>query len=126
MGNPEHVKVVLAGRFAVLDWRKEHEGQRLDLREADLRGGELLQTNLERADLRGANLRGTVLRLANLIQADLRKADLREADLSGAVLFQADLRGADLRGADLDRTDFKNAHMSLVQRIQGWRGVWRK
>jgi len=68
------------------------EGERANLRYADLRGA-----NLRYADLRGANLR-----YADLRGADLRGADLRQADLRGAYLSEADLRGADLRGSDLD------------------------
>jgi len=45
----------------------------------------------ERADLRDADL----------WDADLRGADLRDADLWGADLRDANLQGADLRGADL-------------------------
>ena len=51
----------------------------------------------EKADLSGANLREADLRGANLLGANLRYADIRGADLSNA-----DLRYADLRGADLD------------------------
>ena len=46
----------------------------------------------QRANLRDADLRG----------ANLRDADLHGADLSGANLRDADLRGANLHGADLD------------------------
>ena len=65
--------------------RNNPEGERADLRRADLRGA-----NLYEADLRGA---------------DLREADLREVDLSGADLRRADLSKAALRGATLHRTD---------------------
>ena len=51
----------------------------------------------EKADLRGADLQG-----ADLREADLRWAHLRGADLRGADLRWANLRGADLRGANLD------------------------
>ena len=51
----------------------------------------------EKADLRGADLQG-----ADLREADLRWANLRGADLRGADLRWANLRGADLRGANLD------------------------
>ena len=63
------------------------DGEKADLREADLSGADLRLADLSGADLRGADLRW----------ADLSGADLRGADLSGA-----NLRGADLRGADLD------------------------
>ena len=49
-----------------------------------------------------ANLRGADLSEADLRGADLSGADLSGADLRGADLSEADLRGADLSGADLD------------------------
>ena len=49
-------------------------GERADLREANLYG----------ADLRGANLYGANLRVANLLGADLREANLCGANLYGA------------------------------------------
>jgi len=126
MANPEHVKVVRAGEAAIKQWRKEHEDQQLDLRKASLSGAALWRANLANADLRGANLEGAILRLANLMQADLRGANLRGAELQGAEMWRADLRGANLRGAILEGTNLQGVLMSLVQRIQGWRGVWRK
>jgi hypothetical protein len=56
--------------------------------------------NLRRADLRGADLIDTNLHGANLIDTDLRGADLRGADLIGANLIDTDLRGANLSGAN--------------------------
>ena len=53
-------------------------------------------TDGERADLRSADLSS----------ADLRSADLRSADLSSADLRSADLSSADLRSADLDFSAF--------------------
>lgn len=56
---------------------------------ANLRGA-----NLSDADLSGANLRDADLRGADLSRADLRDADLRGADLCEANLYRADLCGA--------------------------------
>jgi len=53
----------------------------------------------ERANLRWADLRGANLRVANLSEANLRLADLR-----GANLHEADLRGA--RSGSVCRIDF--------------------
>ena len=58
-------------------------------------------TEGEKANLRDANLRGADLRDANLCHADLRGANLCGADLCGADLRDANLRGADLRDANL-------------------------
>ena len=87
-----------------------------DLSEADLRGADLSEANLRGADLRGANLRGADLRGANLSGAYLSGAYLRGADLSGAYLSEANLRGANLseaylRGADLSMANLRGANL---------------
>ena len=55
----------------------------------------------ERADLRSADLSS-----ANLSSADLRYADLSSANLSSADLSSANLRSADLSSANLDYSAF--------------------
>ncbi len=57
----------------------------------------------ERANLRGANLR----------DVDFRGADLRDVDFRGADLRGADLQGVDLRGADLQNTDLQGAMLRI-------------
>ena len=66
------------------------KGSCADLREANLRGVDLVGANLEYADLRDtdlyrANLNGANLKYANLQDAYLRYTNLRDADLEGAV-----------------------------------------
>ena len=75
--------------------------KRAKLMWADLRGANLYKADLYKADLKGANLREADLKGANLYRADLRWANLNEADLRWANLNKADLWGADLWGADL-------------------------
>ena len=58
----------------ICECRKNGTG--IVLRGADLRGADLLWTDLRYADLRGADLRWTDLRGANLQCADLREANL--------------------------------------------------
>jgi hypothetical protein len=73
-----------------VEWLKGiAEGERADLRGADLRD----------ADLSRANLIGAYLSRANLIGAYLSRADLSGANLSGADLSRANLSGANLSGA---------------------------
>ena len=107
--------------------RGEDDGERADLRDADLcyanlRGADLRGADLCGADLRGADLRGADLcdadlcnanlRGADLCDADLCNANLRDADLSGANLRGADLSGANLRDANLHNADLRGAHLS--------------
>ena len=94
----------------------EKDGERADLRGADLSdaylsGAYLSGADLSDADLRGAYLRGADLRDADLRGAYLRGADLSGADLSGAYLRDADLRGAYLRGAYLRGADLRDADL---------------
>jgi len=76
------------------------------IRSNDLRGADLMFT-----DLRGANLSGADLIRTNLRGATLEEADLSGANLSGANLICADLRGADLSGANLICADLSDADL---------------
>jgi hypothetical protein len=76
----------------------EPNGERADLRNADLSDADLRGAKLHNADLRNADLSDADLRGAYLCDADLRGANLCGADLCGANLCGANLRGADLRG----------------------------
>lgn len=67
-----------------LMWVKTGEGERANLRGADLSGANLSGADLCGANLSGADLRGANLSGANLSGADLYKANLRVADLSEA------------------------------------------
>ena len=73
------------------------EGERADLRYANLS-----YTNLYNANLSNANLSYTNLYNANLSNADLSNASLRNANLSNADLSNARLCYADLSNAKLD------------------------
>ena len=75
--------------------------QGVNLRDANLRGADLLSANLQGANLQGANLRGADLLSANLQGAYMQGANLRGADLQDADLLDSDLRGANLRGVNL-------------------------
>ena len=68
----------------ICECRKNGTG--IVLRGADLRGADLLWTDLRYADLRGADLRWTDLRWTDLQDANLRWANLQCADLREANL----------------------------------------
>ena len=71
----------------------------------------------EKIDLRNANLKGAILCKANLKSvdlsgADLSGADLSGADLSGAILSDADLTFTKLSDANLEKVDLTRANMN--------------
>jgi hypothetical protein len=80
---------------------------RVDLRRADLRGG-----NFSHADMYGTNLQKAWMNEANLEGSSLQRAHLQWAYLANANLRNADLRHADLFGAAIDGTDFTGARAS--------------
>ena len=82
------------------------QGERADLRVANLYAANLRGANLHGAYLRDANLEG-----ANLQGADLESAKLQDANLSGANLEDAILGGANLEGANLTRANLTRAKL---------------
>ena len=78
---------------------------------ADLRGVNLMNTDLRGADLRDADLRGADLKYANLRSVNLMNADLKYADLRSVNLMNADLRGADLKYANLRSVNLMNTDL---------------
>jgi hypothetical protein len=92
----------------------EEARTRLDLHEANLRGG-----NLYRADLQESNLQGVNLQGANLQGANLQNAILQAADLQNAILQAADLKGANLYGANLHGATVRDKQLAEALSLQG-------
>ena len=93
-------------------WANGREnGERADLRGADLHEINLCDAILKGADLRNAGLHGVNLSGASLYYADLRGADLRGANLRGANLCGASLCGANLHGAHLCGVNLYHANL---------------
>ncbi|AFZ28085.1 putative low-complexity protein [Cylindrospermum stagnale PCC 7417] len=84
----------------------------VNLSHADLSRADLSHTNLIRADLSSAYLINADIRGATLVDADLSQTNLIRADLSGADLSYADLSDADLSGAFLSDVNFMGANLS--------------
>ena len=118
------LKDILEKHFLWL--REDPNGERANLRVADLRRANLRRANLCKADLSGAILRksdlsganlrkadlsGAKLRGVNLCGADLREADLRWADLSETILCRANLNGANLSGSNLSESNLSRANL---------------
>jgi Pentapeptide repeats (8 copies) len=140
------------GPAELLAWSPTAPTQRADLRCArlsrldfsatslDLRGSDLIASNLqfsnlstavldhaemEYANLADATLARTSLRGANLVMADLSRAKLIGADLSEANLRGARLDDADFTGADLERAIFEPQSLTSVRKIGRARGLDR-
>ena len=126
---------------------RRQEKNRLDLKETNLGGADLLgahlarsnlqkvnlisakleDANLSRANLVAANLKFSKLAGADLAAADLTAAKLMGANLEYANLAEAILRGASsenvrLRGANLSKVDLKGADLSEAD--LEWAGLW--
>ena len=76
------------------------QGERADLRFANLYRANLNGANLYRADLEGANLEYANLKDANLKDANLKDANLKDANLRFANLYRANLKDANLTDAN--------------------------
>lgn len=129
MANQEHLNLLRQGVENWNRWREAHPEEPPDLREADLSGilvqetdqGDVVEVKIGDADLRnadlyGANLCETDLSGAQLFDANLSMANLRAANLSGANLvhttfYKAKLSRATLYKAQLDEADFRNADL---------------
>ena len=87
------------------------QGERADLRVANLYAANLEGANLYAANLTGANLTGADLEGADLEGADLESARLHGANLNCANLNCANLGGANLEGANLEGANLTRAKL---------------
>lgn len=101
--------LVTLSAFLICSWFTYQ--QNITLLRADLRGADLIDTDLSNVRLRFANLTGAKLNGANLIRAKLDQANLTEADLSRANLIEANLDGATLINAKLMTITLTKANM---------------
>jgi TIR domain/Pentapeptide repeats (8 copies) len=90
-------------------WRRKNLGVEIDLSNANLRDAILRGANLLLAAMRDANLSGAALVSVNLVDATLYGATLRGANLYDAILVNANLRGANLSGATLVNVNLRDA-----------------
>lgn len=115
---PSHIADIQA-ILTVIGRRKadyDPPGQRLDLRNTDLRWANLVKAKLQEANFRGANLQWAFLSESNLqevifFNANLQAATLNEANLQGADLWLANLQRAYLIGAKLQTANFREAKL---------------
>lgn len=98
------------------DRGREHDGQRLDLRDSDLRRAKLFGAHLEgaifiAAHLKGAKLFGAHLEGAYFGDAHLERAYFADAHAEGASFNGADAEGAWFYNAFVEGADFTKAHV---------------
>ena len=113
---------VIGRRNASLD----PENQRIDLRNAKIRGVDLSGANLQKADLRNcdlcgsclqgtdlyrANLDGAKISQCNLYEINLQEASLKGANLAGSIINKGLLYGANLRDANLCGASLRAANL---------------
>ncbi len=112
MADERQLEILSKGVGVWNRWREENRHEKIDLKDAYLRGVCLSKINLKEANLSAVNLRD-----ADLSEACLKKAYFSEAYLSGAKLRDADLSGAYLSGAYLTEADLSGANL---------KGAWLK
>jgi uncharacterized protein YjbI with pentapeptide repeats len=137
MVNEEQFNILMKGADAWNEWRKTNPGERIDLRDADLRKKNLEHVNFndaylhsanlneaylgraelnraifDRGDLGGADLHGSAIECASFDWTYLGNADLSESTLSKSSFFNANLGGANLRGSILKSVNFNWANLN--------------
>jgi uncharacterized protein YjbI with pentapeptide repeats len=112
MADPNHCAIVRVGGESLIEWRRKHQGERLDLSEADLHGADLRKISLEFADLRKANLSNANLEGASLVAADASEANLTNANMTDAALLFADLSRAVLQGTTFNDANLMGANLT--------------
>ena len=107
---------------------KWHETERKEGQRADLRGANLIGSYLHKTDLEGANLEGASLQGADFWAADLEGANLRHGNLKGANLRHANLQHANLEEANLSFTNPWGANLEGANltgaNLEGAKLVW--
>jgi len=109
MADARHLARLEQGVAAWNAWRRRSPTVNPDLSRAFLIDAELRGINLANTNLERANLRMSILSRANLTRANLRGADLRAASLRRAKLDHADLTRAILRFTSLVDADIEGA-----------------
>ena len=117
MADIELVQIVKRGRDAVAAWREANPNRQLDLNACYMSHTRIPMVNLRGADMRGGDFMGAMIRRADLSNSYLNdahfyRADLREANLSRALAPGANLRGANLANANLAGVNLDRATLS--------------
>jgi uncharacterized protein YjbI with pentapeptide repeats len=123
VSNPDHVRLLNAGRSHIEEFRRANPTVRLDLSRENLSGRDYSQLNLDGAIFREAILSNTQFRATSLLGADFTSASMDAAQLTGANAKGASFRNAILNGGGLanfnaEEGDFADSHIREAQ-LQG-------
>ncbi|MVA98127.1 pentapeptide repeat-containing protein [Nitratireductor sp. CAU 1489] len=99
-----------------IDWRDCNKSN-LILKDADLEGAALVDTDFSETDLRGARLVSANLEKATLLRASLAGASAEKANFGKVEAYRSDLSGlsaenASFASAELQRSRFNNARLA--------------
>ena len=109
MANPEHIKILKAGKEAIDEWRKRNSPKnRLDLSGITLEDLYLVEVNLSDANLRGSTIKDSCLENVIMCSIDLREANLKNLCLNFANLNSSDLRCAHFEGSEFIETGLED------------------
>ncbi len=122
---PAKPRVDIQAALTVVCRKKKRRGERIYLRDTDLKGlyfhkaylegARMERAHLEETHFEGAHLRGAILQGVFLQKAHLHRADLMEANLQGAKLQKAKLQKAKLQKAKLQRANLQGANLGEAQ-----------
>lgn len=122
-----HYEIVANGAVAIDEWRERNPYMRLwlplstlrgtDLRDSNLSGADLTQSDLRSCNLQGSNLGGAILSQAIFQGASLYKSNLTGANLVGAVFVNTNLEGSDFSYVTLGGTVFSGIDLSLIKNL---------
>ncbi len=109
--------VVVWNLWIAENWVRKNSQVEIDLRDANLDNGILLNVNFSHADLSNVNLKNADLEDAHFQYANLHNANLENSDLEDAHLEYANLHNANLKNANLKNANLKNAKLMRVTAI---------
>ncbi len=88
-------------------------GRRAMLRNTDISGLNLSDTDLRQADFMGCDMNSMNLTGVNFQEASLYACNLTNANLNRAIFVRADLRGARIENANLENADLEAADLRV-------------
>lgn len=91
------------------NWRAENKGNIIDLRSANIAGGNLSRYELTKVDLSGVSLKGCVLKSVTLTNSLLNNADFSDCVIKKSTFFKSTFLNSNFTDATIDESTFFNA-----------------